>query len=231
MSSFAALSSRVRAVLLSLLLIGEGIVLVVASNEEDAMDFIVLMLPPAAPFLGWFTIEPEPTALRKLTGWRRLAHFPFQAGGASGVAYFLLVFTLVVGVYVTWMGFHGVWLADDDPVQLIMGALYACVYLLLPVGFFSPFLHRWWGRLVAVAACLASYVLMKRAFPQGPRDPGTLTELGDPMQMIRTVLWDGTLIHYARDDLAVLAGLAALGVLLNAPRVVRRWRAGNPSIP
>jgi hypothetical protein len=144
------------------------------------------------------------------------------------VVFFLFVFALVVGVYVTWLrafSGRGVWLADDDPVQLLMGALYACVYVLLPVGLCSPVLHRWWGRAVAVLACVAAYPAMKLAFPAGPRLPGTLTELGDPEHMISTVLGDGQLIHYARDDFAALAGLAALGVLLNAPRVVRRIRA------
>ena len=54
-----------------------------------------------------------------------------------------------------------------------------------------------------------------------------LTELGDPMRMVSTVLAGGHFIPYARDDLALLTGLAALGVLLNAPRVVLRWRASS----
>jgi len=107
----------------------------------------------------------------------------------------------------------------------VMGALYACAYVLLPVGLCARLLHRWWGRGVAVLACIASYFVMRVAFPAGPRDPGTLTELGDPLQMIRTVLADGQLVHYARDDFAVLVALAVLGVLLNTPRVVRRFRA------
>lgn len=183
-------------------------------NEEPVMDGMVGLLLLASPLLVWFTIEPEVSAdqtggpLHQAPLWIR---FPFLVGGPSGVALFLLTFTVVILEYLVWLRFgseSGVWLSDDDPVQLIMGFLYACAYVLLPVGLCSPFLRRPWGMAIAAVACMASYPALKALFPPGPREPRTLTELGDPWDMVRTVLGDGTLIHYARDDFAVLCGLA-----------------------
>lgn len=219
----------IRPVLLVALLVAEALALWIQGPglAEPAMNLVVLCLFVAAPFLVWFLVEPEP-ARPEVTVRRRWLQFPFLRGGSSGAAYFLLVLALVVGAYLVWLrtvSEHRTWLGDDDPVQLLVGALYACVYVLLPTGLAAPFLHRPWGRALAVLGCLGSYPLLKVLFPRGPHGPEALTELGDPWRMITTMHGDGTVLDYARDDLAVLAGLAALGALLHVPRVVRRWRA------
>jgi hypothetical protein len=217
-----------KSLLLALLLAECTLLLVVGDREELAMDLITLGLFAAAPLLVWFTVEPEPSLDKGPGSETSWWHFPFQPGGATGVVFFLLVLGLVIGVYVGWLRLfsrHEVWFADDDPMQLVLGGLYACVYVLLPVGLCSPILHRWWGRTIAVTACGASYPFWMAAFPPGPRIPNGLTEFGDPWRMISCVLSDGSFIGYALDDLAALLGLAALGVLLNVRRIVRRWRA------
>ena len=231
-------STRARVALLVLLAaVTVGACLVHGENEEHAMVAIVLALLASSPALVWFTIEPEPSVPPSpSTRIGALLRFPFLPGGASGVAYFLLVFVVVIGLYLVWLrtlSSRGVWLADDDPVQLCFGALYASVYVLLPVGLLSPFLRSDAMRFVAALACFASYRVLEYALPEGAREPDGLTELGTPGRMIRTVAADGELIHYAHNDLAVLAALAGLGVLLNVPRVVWRWwgwrRARPPS--
>ena len=231
----APLTTGARLLLLALL--GYALIVLAAlatlaeGNEEAVMDTMVLLLFLGSPLLVWFTIEPEPPPARVLGPLNRVPlwiRFPFLAGGASGVVFFLLTFASLISMYVVWLRLgsrQGVWISDDDPVQFILGALYACVYVLLPVGLCAPILRYAWGRTIAVVACIATSLVLSWLFSGGPREPGTLTELGIPWAMIRTVLDDGSFIHYARDDFTVLTALAVLGVALNTPRVVRRWRA------
>lgn len=224
------ISSRTRFSLLAILLIAQAVFWVAFKGEEAVMDLLVFSLLAASPLLVWFTVEPEPRPelVSGHRGSRALTlRFPFIAGGSSGVVFLLVCLGSTIGMFVLILGLVSggqVWLGDDDPVQLILGALYACVYVLLPVGLFSPWLGDWRVRVLAMATSASFYWILPLVFPVGPHDPHKWTELGSPLKMISTVLGDGTVIHYARDDFRALVGLAAAGVLLNSRRVVRRWR-------
>lgn len=230
---WTALAASVRAVLLLGLFAGlVGVWTSDPGEEEHAMDSFVILLFCLSPLLIWITVEPEPQASaqvgalgRRTLGWR----FPFLAGGASGVVLFVLFFAVAIGGYSLWLRFvsdRAVWFADDDPMQLLMSALYACVYVLLPAGLLAPLWRRPWTiPLAYFAAVVVAYQALPGLFPVGGNHPDRFSELGNPLHMIgMTSGRDGSIVHYARMDFALLCGLAALGVLVNVPRVVRRRR-------
>ncbi|MBI5433077.1 MAG: hypothetical protein HZA52_09635 [Planctomycetes bacterium] len=230
---WTALAASVRAVLLLGLFAGlVGVWTFGPAEEEHAMDSFAILLFCLSPLLIWITVEPEPPASKLVRPFARCAlgwRFPFLAGGASGVVLFVLFFAVAVGGYVLWLRFvsdQRCWFADDDPMQLAMGAMYASVYVLLPVGLLAPLWRRPWTiPLAYLAAVVVAYYLLPGLFPVGGNHADRFSELGNPLHMIGMASGrDGSIVHYARADFALLCALAALGVLVNVPRVVRRRR-------
>lgn len=204
--------------------------LAVAGDAHEAMHGVFTLLLVIAPVLVAFALEREPAPDRTPHARGRVplaVRFPFLAGGSCGAVFLVLALAVsAAGNALVARVEHGAWFAHDDPLQLLFAALYAIAFVLVPAGLCAPLLHRRAGRVLAAAGILAAPIALAQALsPEGPRGPAALTEVGHPGRMVGTVLRDGRLTGHAGDDVAALVALAALGAVLNVPRIVRRWRA------